>query len=423
MLLDRKTPPIFQEIKTINVIPAKEQLLKNKLLLGYINAGTEKVLKIELIFDSGIIDAPSPAVAHATAYMLDKGTSKYSANELATKFDSLGAYIGAEVSYEKTILTVYALSRNVEEVIKLLLEVVTDVVFSEQELKTYVNNQRQKMKVNLERVSYVAKKRFPALIYGKDHPYAATTELEDYDELTLAEIQAYYLTNFLTEQTRLQVAGDVNQGVLNLLISSFGQLRLKTAVENEFISSDLPEAKKLKIEKKNAVQCAIRIGKPLFNRSHPDYVKMQMVSTILGGYFGSRLMANIREDKGYTYGIGSAVVPLRNTGYFFLTTEVGVDVCDAALKEIYFEINRLQTEEVTDQELKLVKNYVLGSFLKSVDGPFAQMDKYQLVKDSKLTYQYFDDYIATVKSMTKEDVIRLSKAYLAIDSLSELVVG
>lgn len=423
MLLDRKTPPIFQEIKTINVIPAKEQLLKNKLLLGYINAGTEKVLKIELIFDSGIIDAPSPAVAHATAYMLDKGTSKYSANELATKFDSLGAYIGAEVSYEKTILTVYALSRNVEEVIKLLLEVVTDVVFSEQELKTYVNNQRQKMKVNLERVSYVAKKRFPALIYGKDHPYAATTELEDYDELTLADIQAYYSTNFLTEQTRLQVAGDVNQGVLNLLISSFGQLKLKAAVENEFIPSDLPEAKKLKIEKKNAVQCAIRIGKPLFNRSHPDYVKMQMVSTILGGYFGSRLMANIREDKGYTYGIGSAVVPLRNTGYFFLTTEVGVDVCDAALKEIYFEINKLQTEEVTDQELKLVKNYVLGSFLKSVDGPFAQMDKYQLVKDSKLTYQYFDDYIATVKSMTKEDVIRLSKAYLAVDSLSELVVG
>lgn len=423
MLLDRKTPPIFQEIKTINVIPAKEQLLKNKLLLVYINAGTEKVLKIELIFDSGIIDAPSPAVAHATAYMLDKGTSKYSANELATKFDSLGAYIGAEVSYEKTILTVYALSRNVEEVIKLLLEVVTDVVFSEQELKTYVNNQRQKMKVNLERVSYVAKKRFPALIYGKDHPYAATTELEDYDELTLADIQAYYSTNFLTEQTRLQVAGDVNQGVLNLLISSFGQLKLKAAVENEFIPSDLPEAKKLKIEKKNAVQCAIRIGKPLFNRSHPDYVKMQMVSTILGGYFGSRLMANIREDKGYTYGIGSAVVPLRNTGYFFLTTEVGVDVCDAALKEIYFEINRLQTEEVNDQELKLVKNYVLGSFLKSVDGPFAQMDKYQLVKDSKLTYQYFDDYIATIKSMTKEDVIRLSKAYLAIDSLSELVVG
>lgn len=423
MLLDRKTPPIFQEIKTINVIPAKEQLLKNKLLLGYINAGTEKVLKIELIFDSGIIDAPSPTIAHATAYMLDKGTSKYSANELATKFDSLGAYIGAEVSYEKTILTVYALSRNVEEVIKLLLEVVTDVVFSEQELKTYVNNQRQKMKVNLERVSYVAKKRFPALIYGKDHPYAATTELEDYDELTLADIQAYYSTNFLTEQTRLQVAGDVNQGVLNLLISSFGQLKLKAAIENEFIPSDLPEAKKLKIEKKNAVQCAIRIGKPLFNRSHPDYVKMQMVSTILGGYFGSRLMANIREDKGYTYGIGSAVVPLRNTGYFFLTTEVGVDVCDAALKEIYFEINRLQTEEVTDQELKLVKNYVLGSFLKSVDGPFAQMDKYQLVKDSKLTYQYFDDYIATVKSMTKEDVIRLSKAYLAIDSLSELVVG
>ena len=423
MLLDRKTPPIFQEIDTIHVIQAKEVLLKNELLLGYINAGTEKVLKLELIFDTGIITASSPAVAHATAYLLDKGTSKLSANELATQFDTLGAYIGTEVGYEKTTLAVYAISRNVHEVIKLLLEVMTDVKFDPQELKTYVNNQRQKLKVNLERVSYVAKKRFPELIYGKNHPYAVTTELEDYDLLTLEDIQTYYSTNFLTKALRLQIAGDVNDKVLKLLMSSFGQLKLKDVKETVYSAGDLPRAQKKRIPKNNAVQCAIRIGKPLFNRTHPDYVKMQLVSTILGGYFGSRLMANIREDKGYTYGIGSAVVPLKNTGYFFLSTEVGVDVCDAALKEIYFEINRLQTEEVTDQELKLVKNYVLGSFLKSVDGPFAQMEKYQLVKDSKLEYSYFDHYISTVKSITKEDVKLLANKYLEIESLSELIVG
>ena len=150
MLLDRKKPPIFQEIDSINVIQADEIVLKNELVLGCINAGTEKVLTLEIIFNTGVITAPSAVVAHAAAYLLDKGTALLSANEIATKFDSLGAFIGTEVGYEKTTLAVYSLSTNIREVIQLLLEVLTNVKFNTQELKTYINNEKQKMKVNLE---------------------------------------------------------------------------------------------------------------------------------------------------------------------------------------------------------------------------------------------------------------------------------
>ncbi len=422
-MIDRKIPPKFQEIASINVIQANELMLKNGLCLGYINAGTEQVFKLELVFDTGIISAEKPLIAHAAAFLLDKGTNRYNANELATQFDSLGAYVGTEVGYEKTTLTVYSLSNKAKEVIQLLLHVLTAVEFDQKELDTYITNQRQKMKVNLERVSYVSKKKFMPLIYGEDHPYAATTAITDYDQLRLADIETYFKANFLTSSLRIQIAGDVNDHVLNLLRSSFGQLKLSAANEVGYTEAALPEASKKFIEKPGAVQSAIRIGRPLFNRTHPDYVKMQMVSTILGGYFGSRLMANIREDKGYTYGIGSAVVPLKNTGYFFLTTEVGKEVCDAALIEIYKEIDRLREELVTERELKLVKNYVLGSFLKSVDGPFAQMEKYQLVKDSALEYSYFDNYIETVKSVTADDIKALAIKYLVKEDLSEMVVG
>lgn len=422
-MIDRKIPPKFQEIASINVIQAKELMLKNGLCLGYINAGTEQVFKLEFVFDTGIISAEKPLIAHAAAYLLDKGTDRYNANELATQFDSLGAYIGTEVGYEKTTLTVYSLSTKAKEVIQLLLHVLTAVKFDQKELDTYITNQRQKMKVNLERVSYVAKKQFMPLIYGDNHPYAATTSIADYDKLELTEIASYFYANFLTPNLRIQIAGDVNDNVLNLLRSSFGQIKLSEGISIDYIETDLPKARKKFIEKQGAVQSAIRIGRPLFNRTHPDYVKMQMVSTILGGYFGSRLMANIREDKGYTYGIGSAVVPLRNTGYFFLTTEVGKEVCEAALIEIYKEIDRLREELITERELKLVKNYVLGTFLKSVDGPFAQMEKYQLVKDSALEYTYFDAYIETVKSVTAEDIKALAIKYLAKEDLSEMVVG
>jgi predicted Zn-dependent peptidase len=422
-MIDRKLSPKFKSIEEINVIQAQEQLLSNGIVVGYINAGTEKVIKLEVVMNAGLTQAAHPVVAFAAADLLDKGTASMSANQIATAFDTLGAYINTEVSYDKTSLSVFCLSRNVGKVLELLLMVLLEASFPKKELDNYINNQKQKMKVNLERVSYLAKKRFPELIFGKDHPYAKTVELVDYDSLDLDGIVAFYQNKLLSKGMRIQASGDVNEEVLNQIAKAFEPIQLMESEAVVFGDQLKVIAKKQTIEKPNAVQSAIRIGKEMFNRTHPDYVKMQLVSTILGGYFGSRLMANIREDKGYTYGIGSAIVPLKNTGYFFLTTEVGNEVKDAALIEIYKEIKLLQDELITDQELKLVKNYVLGSFLKSVDGPFAQMDKYQLVKDSELDYSYFQNYIQTVKALTKEEVKALATKYLQIDSLSELVVG
>jgi predicted Zn-dependent peptidase len=422
-MIDRKLPPNFNTIEEVNVIQAQELILSNGITVGYINAGTEKVIKLEVVMNAGLTEAKHPVIAFAAADLLDKGTTSMSANQIATAFDTLGAYINTEVSYDKTSLSVFCLSRNVGKVLELLLMVLLEASFPKKELDNYLNNQRQKMKVNLERVSYLAKKRFPELIFGKDHPYTRTVEISDYDAIDLDDIISFYTTKLLSKGMRIQASGDVNEAVLSQIAKAFESIQL---VDSEgFVFEKQPNvlASKRMIEKPNAVQSAIRIGKEMFNRTHPDYVKMQLVSTILGGYFGSRLMANIREDKGYTYGIGSAIVPLKNTGYFFLTTEVGNEVKDSALTEIYKEIKLLQDEFISDQELKLVKNYVLGSFLKSVDGPFAQMDKYQLVKENELDYSYFDHYIQSVKELTKEEVKELANRHLQIESLSELVVG
>lgn len=422
-MIDRKIPPVFKSIEEVKVLQAQELVLSNGIEVGYINAGTEKVLKLEIIMNAGVVDASHPAIAFAAADLIDKGTDSMSANQIATAFDTLGAYVNTEVNFDRTSLSVFCLSRNVEQVLELLLNVLLNAKFPQKELDNYINNQKQKMKVNLERVSYVAKKRFPALIFGSAHPYASTVELDDYDRLRLVDIVEFYTQKLLSKGMRVQASGDVNEQVLKLISNAFSPIELVPNSMVSFPKMVEMRASKQYIEKPNAVQSAIRIGKSLFNRTHTDYVKMQMVSTILGGYFGSRLMANIREDKGYTYGIGAAIVPLKHTGYFFLTTEVGKEVKDAALAEIYKEIKLLQEELITDQELKLVKNYVLGSFLKSVDGPFAQMDKYQLIKDSELNYDYFERYLQTVKNLTKEEVKELANKYLQIDSLSELVVG
>ncbi len=177
------------------------------------------------------------------------------------------------------------------------------------------------------------------------------------------------------------------------------------------------------IEKPDSVQSAIRIGKLTIGKSHHDFVKLQVVSTILGGYFGSRLMSNIREDKGYTYGIGSFIAPMNQASYFGIATEVGVDITRQAIDEIYKEINRLSTDIMPNEELELVKSYLMGEILKSVDGPFALAERWKGMLLFGLDSEYFKKMIETISSITPEEVLDIAKKYLVADEMYEVVVG
>jgi predicted Zn-dependent peptidase len=150
---------------------------------------------------------------------------------------------------------------------------------------------------------------------------------------------------------------------------------------------------------------------------------MLVVSTILGGYFGSRLMANIREDKGYTYGIGSNIISKLHAGHFYISTEVGADVTNQALTEIYKEIALLRDELVADEELELVKNYLTGTFLRSIDGAFSLAQKFTGVYFYNLGYDYYTKYIDTLKNITPENIKDFACKYLQEEDLYELVVG
>jgi predicted Zn-dependent peptidase len=147
------------------------------------------------------------------------------------------------------------------------------------------------------------------------------------------------------------------------------------------------------------------------------------MNTVLGGYFGSRLMANIREDKGYTYGIGSGASSLNRGGALFIATEVGADVCKAAVTEIEKEINILKTELVPENELSLVRNYMLGSLLGSLENIFSHADKFKNIYFSGLDYDYYDRYTQVIRSSTAEDVLKTANKYLNLDKFYKVIVG
>ena len=177
------------------------------------------------------------------------------------------------------------------------------------------------------------------------------------------------------------------------------------------------------VEKKDAVQSAINIGKTVISRTHNDYFGLRVLLTVLGGYFGSRLMKNIREDKGYTYGISAQLISLEKEGYISISSEVGADVCKKAIKEVYKEIDRLSQEPVSKAELSLVRNYILGNWLRMFDGPLAIANSYRVLIDNDLEEDYFEKGLKEMQNITPEQLYERANRYFMKDSFIETVAG
>jgi len=177
------------------------------------------------------------------------------------------------------------------------------------------------------------------------------------------------------------------------------------------------------VEKANGLQSAIRIGRLWVDKSHSDYHGLSVLVTLLGGYFGSRLMANIREEKGYTYGIGSFVLPLKYASYLIISTEVGNEYVEPTLKEVTVEMKKLQNELVPADELETVKSYLLGEFLRDFDGPFSLAGSFKAINDFDLDYSYYDQYLTVLRGITSEEIMRLAQQYLEPDDFHTVVAG
>jgi predicted Zn-dependent peptidase len=182
-------------------------------------------------------------------------------------------------------------------------------------------------------------------------------------------------------------------------------------------------ASSVKKEKKDAVQTSIRIGKKLFTRNHPDYLKFTVLNETLGGYFGSRLMKNIREEKGLTYGISSQIAPMLQEGYFVIGTDVKKELASKALEEIYNELEKLQNEPVGDEELQTVKNYMIGSYSNSITTPFSLANKFKTLHFNGLSYDYYDNYMTAIQKVNAKDLMQMAKKYFDRTSFTEVLVG
>lgn len=428
-IVNRKQKPDIFEIapdhKVVELITPQTFTLNNGIKVYVVNAGVQELVHVEFIFNAGIWYQERPFTAMSANDLMKEGTQNMTGRQIADELDYFGAYHESSTEKDSAFQALFTLTKHLPATLKVMEEIIKRPLFDQNEVDIYIRKRYQGLLVQMEKVDYLARIHFGELLYGSQHPYGRWAGPEDVKSVDRDNILAFHKQYYRSSNCYIIVAGKVEDTIIGLLNQYFGGDDWNGPVISDDTLFEVQSAGGLNhhIEKPDALQAALRIGKVLFNRTHPDFPGMHVLNTILGGYFGSRLMTNIREEKGLTYGIGSGLVSLKHSGYFYISSEVGTDVADVAMNEIFKEIELLQKVPVSPSELNLVRNYLGGTFLRAVDGPFSLADRFRDIHEHNLGIDHYFRMLETIQKITPDEIMDLANRYLNIDSLYRLKVG
>lgn len=425
-MLNRTKAPERITVGKIHIPQTQHIKLANGARLVAINAGSQDVSKIEIIFNAGTRYQQQAIAARGAISLLSEGTNSKTSHQIAEMFDFYGSFQEHSFDRDFASLTLYSTNKFLEQSLSLLSDMMLNPIYPESELEIFKKKGKQALIVELEKVVTTARQNFFSSIFGSQHPYGSYAAPEDFDNLTAESIIAFHNQFHASNGCFIILAGKISDREIKIVEELLGKVPFGASTLH-YPALPAPEGspqQRVFSPKNDALQSAIRIGKQTINRNHPDFPGLMILNTVLGGYFGSRLMRNIREEKGYTYGISSTILPFKDSAVFLVGTEVGVDFTTATLKEIYKEINTLCNQRIPQDELDLVKNHLVGEMLRTFDGPFAIADSIAgLYEYNNLDYTFFERTIETINTITSGQLMDLANLYLGKSDFVESVAG
>lgn len=424
MKLHRSIQPRIRPVELKKLPEAELFLLKNGVPVYFIDAGSEELMRIEFVFDAGQVKEEFPLVASTTNTMLLEGSLNYSAKEINSVLDFYGAFVNLFIRKDSSGVTVYLLNKHIGKILELCFELLFRPAFHETELNNLQKKRLQSFLMNKEKVQNLATDKYFESVFGPVHPYGKQVFPTDFENVTKPMMQSFHKENYTHGNMTIIVSGKIHEEAKAILNQYFGIHDSKPGTQGiPDIEITGSKNKREFIEKKGAVQSAIRIGSASINKRHKDYNGLMVLDTILGGYFGSRLMKNIREEKGYTYGINSSLMSLKQSGYKVILTEVGKKHTKKTVDEIYKEIRLLQTTAVNEKELNVVRSFMAGEMVRMFDGPFAMAESFRAAWDFDLDNKYYYSLAEKIKTITPDEITWLANTYYNIDDLYEIIAG
>jgi len=419
----RKYGPPIKMIDKVELPPFEKISLDNGLPLYSISQGTQDIIKVEFVFKSGRSHELKKVVSRACNSQIKEGSRSMNSKAIVEKVDYYGATIRSGEDLDNCSISLFCLGKHFETLIPVLHEVITSAVFPEDELRKYIQANSERLKVELVKNDVIAYRKITEAIFTEKHPYGYNSEISDYGALTRTDLVSHYERNYGSNNCNIFLSGKVSSKHIDLCNKFFGSdFRTVDATENVPTYIDI-KPEKLQISSNQEYQTAIKIGRKLFKRNHADYAGMYVLNAIFGGYFGSRLMSNIREEKGYTYNIYSEVDVMKHDGIFVIGTEVSDEYVDKTMDEIFYEMRNLREDLVKDKELQMVRNYLLGRILNFIDGPFNTGRLVRSIVLSELKDNYFAELVRTIKNVTAEELRVLANRYLDEGDMWKVMVG
>jgi predicted Zn-dependent peptidase len=419
-MLDRTIAPPFQKTTRFDLLEPHTSRLSNGLNVHYLIGGQQDVVKIELIFNGGRWYEQKWGAAHFMANLLMKGSKRRNSFEIAKVFDFYGAHVEINPGLDVVSVALYSLTKNLRPVLELLYEIITETDFPERELEQSKAIYLQNLRVNKEKTSFQAGKYFRKHLFGEIHPYGKELDEKEVENLDRDALIDHYEAFF--RDLFIIVSGKLDDSSINLINTVFNGLGCKKS-EGITLHPPIDEPARRLYEKEGSLQASVRVGKRFIGRNHSDYFDVLLLNHLLGGYFGSRLMKNIREEKGLTYGIYASIHTLMRDSYLVIGADVNKENLGLTFDEIRFELRRLSAEPVPHDELQTARNHFIGSLQAEITTPFSHADKLKNILLYNLSSDYYTRLIQRIDTISVEDLMKAAATYYSEESFYEIAVG
>ncbi|MBR5644849.1 MAG: insulinase family protein [Salinivirgaceae bacterium] len=420
--LNRQKAPVYHQITKINIPDIECGQLTNQVPYSILSGGSQELVYLELKFNAGHTYA-DVLVSTFTSAMLVCGTKHHSAKQIADTFDFYGAELRADSNSDHAILSLFCMNKYLDKLLPLFCEIVEESVFPENELQIMIADKKNQFIVNHTKTSVLASDAMHKMVFGT-HIYGRRAQLSDYDTINSDTLRKFYAKHYCAANSQLLVAGYVTNDVMKSIDATIGQLSAGQAVK-PIIAPILPVSgdKTQIIKMGDAVQSSLRMGLATIKMDHPDYHKLHMLTMVLGGYFGSRLMTNIRKEKGYTYGIYSILFPQVQSGLLRILGDIKSGFSSQVADEVRKEMQKLKDQPISNDEMALVRNYMMGEMLQMFDGPFTSCDAVAKAIDMGVGMKYFEDEQNSILNTKPSELQEMANKYFDLDNLATAIAG
>jgi zinc protease len=423
MKIDWKKGPGYKRIEEIKIPAYDEIILDNGIKILVLQQGTQGIMKMDLIFKGGRILEEKKMTSKISAAIIREGSANMSSAVLAEQIDFYGAVLRSGSNLDHNYMTLSGLSKYAQSTIDLVFDVLGNPLFKEDEIEKYKKSSISKLALDKSRNELMCYRLFTELIFGKETPYGYNSEENLIQSIQREDLVEYYNDAYGTANLSVVIGGQVDSKSLDHLVKYLNQMKFAGRKLAYKLGGYHNPATSIQHNTKNELQSSVIIGRKLFTRHHSDFTAINVLNTILGGYFGSRLMTEIRENQGLTYNISSLVDTQIYEGYFYIETDVAPENVNKTIEAIHIQIEKLQKEYIGDEELNMVKNYLLGNALNLFDGPLNTTSflKSMVLDDSDPDqfYQFIED----VKSIDAQKILDTANKYLKREDMYQVVIG